>query len=183
MRDLSLHILDLAQNSLAAGASLLKLTVSQCKDKGTLTIRLADNGRGMDADTCARALDPFYTTRMTRKVGLGLPLAAMTAERTGGGISLSSTPGKGTIVELIYKTGHWDCPPEGDMAETLRVLAGGLNGARLLFSYEVDGSTFALDTKSIVSELGDASWLANPQVLAWLGDYVREGLKKVRNVS
>lgn len=183
MKDLSLHILDLAQNSLAAGAACLQLSVTHQQEEHLLTIRLADDGRGMDEETCKRVLDPFYTTRTTRRVGLGLPLAAMTAESTGGGLALTSKPGGGTTVELVYKTNHWDCPPEGDMAEMLRVLVGGLNGARLCFSYTCDEKEFVLDTQVIAQELGDSTWLADPQVLAWLGGYVREGLEQVRNVS
>ena len=183
MKDLSLHILDLAQNSLAAGAACLQLFVTHQRDRHLLTIRLVDDGWGMDEETCKRVLDPFYTTRTTRRVGLGLPLAAMTAESTGGGLSLTSKPGVGTTVELVYKTDHWDCPPEGDIAEMLRVLVGGLNGARLCFSYACDEKEFILDTQVIAQELGDSTWLADPQVLAWLGGYVREGLEKVRKVS
>ena len=175
-------MLDLAQNSLAAGATCLRLSVCLRQAGETLTIRLEDNGRGMDSETCANVLDPFFTTRTTRRVGLGLPLAAMTAEATGGGLTLRSVPGEGTTVELVYKVNHWDCPPEGDVAEMLRVLVGGLGETRLLFSYECEGRVFALDTQQIVAELGEVSWLADPQVLAWLGDHVRDGLEKVRNM-
>ncbi len=181
MRDLSLHILDLAQNSLAAGATCLTLAIIRERAKDVLRIQLADNGRGMDPETCENVLDPFFTTRTTRRVGLGLPLAAMTAERTGGRLVLRSAPGEGTTVELEYRLSHWDCPPEGDLAETLRVLVGGLGETRLLFSYECDGRRFSLDTQQLVVELGEAAWLADPQVLAWLAEYVRDGLEKVRN--
>ncbi len=174
-------MLDLAQNSLAAGATCLTLSICLDRVGDALTIRLADDGRGMDSETCANVLDPFFTTRTTRRVGLGLPLAAMTAERTGGRLLLSSAPGEGTTVEIEYRLSHWDCPPEGDVAEMLRVLVGGLGETRLIFSYECDGRLFSLDTQQLVAELGEVAWLADPQVLAWLADYVRDGLEKVRN--
>ena len=95
MRELSLNILDIAQNSLSAGAGLVTLTVDEDSGADSLTLRVEDDGRGMDADTLQRVRDPFYTTRTTRKVGMGIPLFRMAAEMTGGSLDIVSEPGKG----------------------------------------------------------------------------------------
>ena len=103
MRELALHILDLVQNSIEAGADRVLLEIVEDFRADTLTIRVADNGRGMDDDTRRRALDPFMTTRKTRRVGLGLPLIDMTTRQCGGYLTIDSAAGRGTTVEAMYR--------------------------------------------------------------------------------
>ena len=109
MKELSEHILDIAQNSVAAGASLLTITLTE-DEKGWLTVVIEDDGRGMDPELLAVVSDPFTTTRTTRAVGLGLPLYRMAAEFTGGNLTIRSAPGVGTTVTALFDLQHLDCP-------------------------------------------------------------------------
>ena len=126
MKELSLHILDIAQNSIAAGAKHVDLTVEE--GEGLLRITVADDGRGMSPEFLASVTDPFTTTRTTRKVGLGLPLLRLAAEQTGGELRVESQLGVGTTVTATFHADHIDCPPLGDTASTVSLLAQGLPG-------------------------------------------------------
>ena len=122
MRELSLNVMDIAQNSLSAGASLTQIVVEESSAEDTLTLKIIDNGRGMTAEQAARVTDPFFTTRTTRKVGLGVPLFKMAAEQTGGSFSIESEPGKGTTVTAVFKPSHIDMTPLGDINSTVGLL-------------------------------------------------------------
>ena len=124
MKELSLHLLDVAKNSVAAGATWVDVSLDEDKD-GRLTIVISDNGRGMSPEFLAQVTDPFTTTRTTRKVGLGLPLYRMAAEQTGGSLDIQSTLGKGTTVTAVFHRRHLDCPPLGDLAGTVALLIQG----------------------------------------------------------
>ena len=119
MRELALHVLDILQNTVEAGATRVTLTIHEDMPADRLTIAITDNGRGMDAETAVRVINPFYTTRTTRHVGLGVPLYAMAAEQAGGGLRIASQPGLGTTVEAVFQLSHPDRQPLGDMAGTL----------------------------------------------------------------
>ena len=123
MKELSLHILDIAQNSISAGCTRLELSLTE--QDGQLTLVIGDNGRGMTPEFLSSVTDPFTTTRTTRKVGLGLPLLRMAAEQTGGSLAIESTVGVGTTVTVRFCSGHIDCPPLGDMAGTVALLVQG----------------------------------------------------------
>ena len=139
MRELSLNILDIAQNSLSAGAGLVTLTVDEDSGADSLTLRVEDDGRGMDADTLQRVRDPFYTTRTTRKVGMGIPLFRMAAEMTGGSLDIVSEPGKGTAVTASFSLSHIDRMPLGDMAGTVTALIRLNPGVDFVYRHTVDG--------------------------------------------
>jgi len=145
MKELSLHILDIAQNATQAGASLLEITI--CEEGGLLTLEITDNGRGMDEELLASATDPFTTTRSTRNVGLGLPLLRLAAEQTGGWMTITSKPGRGTKVAAIFHLDHVDCAPLGDMSETLLALITGNPDMDLVYIHEHDGQREELDTR------------------------------------
>ncbi|MBA2133640.1 ATP-binding protein [Capillibacterium thermochitinicola] len=113
MKDLSLYLLDLAQNSLRAGATLIKFHLNELVAEGRLVIEIEDNGKGMTSHEVQQVVDPFYTTRTTRKVGLGLSLFAAAAKRCNGEFSISSQPGKGTKLTASFLLHHWDRPPLG----------------------------------------------------------------------
>ena len=142
MRELSLNILDIAQNSLSAGAGLVTLTVDEDSGADSLTLRVEDDGRGMDADTLQRIRDPFYTTRTTRKVGMGIPLFRMAAEMTGGSLDIVSEPGKGTAVTASFSLSHIDRMPLGDMAGTVTALIRLNPGVDFVYRHTVDGRSF-----------------------------------------
>lgn len=176
MRELSLHILDVLENALEAGATAVELKVDEdlCADR--LTILVQDNGRGMDAQSARRALDPFFTTRTTRHVGLGLPLLAAAARRCEGDLTLESAPGRGTTVTATFRHSHLDRAPLGDLTGTLLAFLLSERGASLHFVYkhQVNSRSFDLDTSAVQAELGDVP-LAHPLVREWLHDYIAEG--------
>jgi signal transduction histidine kinase len=172
MRELSLHILDLVQNSLEAGATEVMLNISEDLGLDRLTFRVSDNGRGMDEKTCRQVLDPFVTTRTTRKVGLGLPLIDMSTKRCDGHLEIKSIPGHGTVVEAVYRHSHWDRPPLGNMVETLKAIIVANPELDFRFTHSVNGRVFSLQTKELTTILGDIS-LTHPDVLDWLDEYLK----------
>jgi len=143
MEDLSLHILDVVENSLAASASRIEIRIVEDTAGDLLSLEVADNGGGMDAEAQRQALDPFFTTRTTRKVGLGLPLLAQAAEEAGGRIEVASQPGRGTTVKAKFRLSHPDLKPLGDMAETLRTILAGRPELTLRFEYWKDSELVA----------------------------------------
>ena len=173
MRELSLNILDIAQNSLSAGAGLVTLTVDEDSGADSLTLRVEDDGRGMDADTLQRVRDPFYTTRTTRKVGMGIPLFRMAAEMTGGSLDIVSEPGKGTAVTASFSLSHIDRMPLGDLAVTVTALIRLNPGVDFVYRHTVDGRSFEMDTRELRAQLGDVP-LSEPDVMEWIDGYLRE---------
>lgn len=129
MKDLAFHLSDLTENSVRAGATEVEIGLRL--DRRQLVLRIADNGCGMDAKTLRRALDPFYTTRTTRRVGLGLPFLVQNAEQSGGWAEVRSEPGRGTRVEARFGLDHIDCPPAGDLASTFMQLVIGYPAVNL----------------------------------------------------
>lgn len=122
MRELSLNVMDIVQNSVRAGASLITVQVAESKKHDTLTITITDNGCGMSAEQVKSVIDPFFTTRTTRKVGLGVPLFKMEAEMTGGSFQIDSEEGKGTKVTAVFRPSHVDMIPLGDIASVIHLL-------------------------------------------------------------
>ncbi len=173
MQELSLGILDIAQNSVKAGATLIELSVKEDSQKNELAVTIADNGCGMDEETAKRAADPFYTTRTTRKVGLGLSFFKMSAQLAGGSFELASEPGKGTVVFAVFGLNHIDRMPLGDMRATMNALISCNPHLDFVYTHERDGAAFVLDTREMRKILGDIS-LAEPEVLAFIADYVTE---------
>jgi anti-sigma regulatory factor (Ser/Thr protein kinase) len=156
MEELALHILDIAENSIAAGARHVTIRVSESRREDKLTIEIADDGRGMTQGAHARALDPFYTTRTTRRVGLGLPLFAQAAEAGGGEFSIHSEPGVGTRVVATFELGHPDRQPLGDLASTVLALVVGNPEVDFNFEHEVDGARSNFSSLEIKQELAGA---------------------------
>jgi len=173
MRELSLHLLDIVQNSIEAGATLVELTVEEDLGADRLTITVGDDGRGMSEVQVARIFDPFYTTRKTRHVGLGLPLFKVAAERCNGDLTVTSQAGKGTTVRATFQRSHIDRAPLGDMTGTLMsvILA---NKCDVHYIHRADGKEFEFHTASIKAELGEIP-LLHPEVRRWLQKMIAEG--------
>lgn len=180
MKELSLHILDIAMNSVKAGASLIEINLEETG--GVLTLRIADNGRGMEPDFLARVTDPFTTTRTTRKVGMGIPLLKLAAEQVGGVFSINSAPGAGTTVTASFQTGHLDTPPLGDIAATVVTLIQGSPEIDFVYSHSVSDArddchcplhTSTLDTRKLRQTL-DGVPLNTPAVLLWIQESIQE---------
>lgn len=175
MRELALHILDLVQNSLEAGARTVVLTVKEDIDNDWLQITVSDNGRGMNEAERRRALDPFFTTRSTRHIGLGLPLVEMYTKLCGGYLNIHSNPGKGTVVEAVYRYSHWDRPPLGNIVETLKTIIIANPDLDFHYTHTVNGDSFSVATKEVTEILGDIP-LSHPDVIVWLHNYLTENL-------
>jgi len=175
VRELSLHILDVLENAIEAGATRISLTVEENSGLDRLTITVHDNGRGMHPDLAARVLDPFVTTRSTRHVGLGLPLLAAAADRAGGGVEVRSVPGKGTEVTATFQLRHWDRAPLGDLPGTLLAVLLARPPVELLYRHRVDGRELHCDTAVLRRALGGVR-LTHPKVWTWLREYLAEGI-------
>ena len=184
MRELSHHILDLLENAIAADArhitlSIVEDTTTDTKQGNRLEITVSDDGKGMDAEMVKRIKDPFFTTRTTRHVGLGVPLLAAAAELCDGGLSIASQSGQGTTVKAWFAWHHIDRAPLGDIGSTLlgAMLSQreGQTPPELRYEHMVDGRAFALDTQEIRNLLGDVP-MTHPQVRSWLEDYIKQGL-------
>ena len=175
MQELSLNILDVAENSVSAGASLIEITVELDRRGDRLTIAIGDNGCGMDEETKKRVADPFYTTRTTRKVGLGVPLFKMAAEMTGGGLTIRSEKGKGTQVTATFGLSHIDRMLLGDMAGTMSALIGSNPDRDFRFLYRVDGRSFEADTRTFREILGGIS-LGEAEVVTFIRGYIADGI-------
>lgn len=176
MKELSLNILDIAENAVKAGATLTEIRVTESGNLLTLSVR--DNGCGMDAETVERVTDPFYTTRTTRSVGLGLPLLKLEAEQTGGGITVVSRSERqyadhGTEVTAMFHTDHIDCVPLGDVTATVVTLIQGHPQTDFLFVHQRDGDTVSLDTREL-REVLEGVPLDSYEVLQWIEGYLRE---------
>ena len=149
MEDLSLHILDVAENSISGSAKRIEIRINEDPEKDVLTIEIKDDGDGMDEQTLNKALDPFFTTRTTRRVGLGLPLLAQAARETNGKIELHSRPGQGTTVKAAFSYSHPDRKPMGDIHETIRTLVMGHPEIDFLYEHTKNGSLYRFDTREI----------------------------------
>jgi anti-sigma regulatory factor (Ser/Thr protein kinase) len=171
MRELSLNILDIVENSVKAGASLAEIDII-LKD-GMLTIKITDDGCGMDADFLARVTDPYTTTRTTRKVGMGLPLLKMEAEQAGGKLEITSEKGVGTTVVAVFEKDHIDRPPLGDIADTMVTLLSDDYATEYLLRMNLDGEEFDFDTRELKAQLGGMS-VAAPEILMFVREMITE---------
>ena len=179
-RDLSQHILDIAENGVKAGATLLHVTIEEDFTADTLRIVVQDNGSGMDPATLAKVADPWFTTRTTRNVGLGIPFFKQAAEMCGGTFSITSEPGVGTVTAATFQHSHIDRPPLGDLTGTLLCMIVGFESVDILYHHRVDERTFTLDTREIRAILGDDVPFSDPDVLAFLNESLREGVASLQ---
>ena len=173
MRELSLNVLDIAQNSIVANASLVTVEAIESTALHKLTLRIADNGKGMTQEQLDAVRDPFFTTRTTRKVGLGIPLFKMAAEMTGGTLEIESAVGKGTTVTAVFKTDNVDFTPLGDMTSTIVTLITMNTHIDFVYNFIKDEHEFSLDTRKLKEILGDVS-LSEPSIALWLTEYINE---------
>lgn len=168
-----MHILDLAQNSIAAGATRIEIGVAADSKADTLSISITDNGRGMEPNLLSAVTDPFTTTRTTRRVGLGVPMMAEAARACGGSFEIDSRPGEGTSLTAGFRLSHIDRAPLGDIAATLVSLVAANPDVSVRYEHTVDGSEFVLDTDEVTARLDGVPINEGP-VLRWLADYLRE---------
>jgi hypothetical protein len=169
------HIMDIAMNSVRAGGRNVSIAVISQKDRNLLTVTIADDGSGMTEDVARAALDPFFSTKDKKGIGLGIPFLRGAAEMCGGDFSLESAPGKGTTVRATFALDHPDLPPLGNLKETILLLCVGNPEIRFVFQYRDDGKEFVLDTREI-SELLDGVPVNHPDVIDFLERYLDEHL-------
>ncbi|MEG0017592.1 MAG: ATP-binding protein [Hydrogenoanaerobacterium sp.] len=178
MQELSLNILDIAQNSVKAGATKIIIAVAEDTSADTLTIAITDNGCGMTKEVVARVTDPFYTTRTTRRVGLGIPFFKMAAEMTGGSFEIKSEVGAGTSVLAVFGLSHIDRMPLGDMPETICCLISCNPQINFIYTYEVNGKSFTSSTNEFKEVLGDVP-LNIPQIMEFIKSYIKENTENL----
>ena len=182
MRELSLNVLDIAQNSVSAAASLIEIAVCENRRTHELLLGIYDNDKGMTAEQLAAVRDPFFTTRTTRKVGMGVPLFKMAAEMTGGSLSIESEVGVGTRVEALFHTDHVDFTPLGDMTDTVVMLITMNLHIDFVYRVTVDDEMFKLDTRELKGILGDVP-LNDPGIARWIKDYINENTANLTEVQ
>lgn len=173
MRELSLNILDIAQNSITANASLITIEVNENTVEQTLLIGIYDNGKGMSETQVKSVIDPFFTTRTTRKVGMGIPLFKMATEQTGGGLEIKSELGVGTEIRATFKTDSVDFTPLGDVASTVQMLITMNTDRDFVYKRSVDEKEFVCDTRELKAILGDVP-LDNYEVSQWILEFIKE---------
>jgi hypothetical protein len=183
MRELSLHILDIAQNSIVAGAEILRIAIIEDLTNDRLTIRIKDDGRGMDEETVARVVDPFYTTRTTRRVGLGIPMFKASAENCNGKFEIKSQLGVGTEIDAEFQHSHIDRVPLGNMTDTIVTIVMGSPKMDLIYTHCVNEKRFCLNTKDIRKTLGDEIPITSIEVIKWLKEYVAGELENLYNTE
>lgn len=177
MKELSLNILDIAENSVKAGASLTEIKIDEDEERLTLTI--TDDGCGMTAEVLKSVTDPFYTTRTTRKVGMGIPLLKLEAEMTGGKLEITSRcdseypDSHGTDVKAVFNKKHIDFTPLGDVSESIATLIQGHPETDFLFTHNTGGKRIALDTREIKRIL-DGVPINSYEVINWIKEYLNE---------
>jgi hypothetical protein len=175
MKELSLHILDIIQNSIAANADKIQLTIKEDKTEDILEICVKDNGKGMTEEEVKKVIDPFYTTRTTRKVGLGIPLFKANAEACNGSFFIKSEPGTGTEVCASFQHSHIDRVPLGDIVGSIISVIAVNPEIQLLLNYELDGHKFNFDTEEIKEVLEDVS-INSPLILDWIRLFLTENI-------
>jgi hypothetical protein len=178
MEDLSLHILDVAENGISAGASLIKILIEEKIDADLLTVVIEDNGKGMSSEFLNKVLDPFVTTRTTRKVGLGLSLFQQSAQEAEGDLFVESTPGLGTRVCVKMKRSHIDRKPLGDMVSTLLTLVEGNPETDFVYCHKKNLKEYTLDTREIRAELGGIP-MNHPHVVSLIKENIVAGFREL----
>jgi hypothetical protein len=186
MREIALHLLDIAENSVAADAKNITLTVCEDLQGDKLSASVIDDGKGMSIEMTAKVADPFITSRTTRKVGLGIPLFKDAAESCNGNLVISSEIGKGTQLKVEFQRSHIDRMPLGDLSTTMLTLFVSYPQIHWLFDYKmippngIPEENFVFDTQPVMADLGDIS-LTEPTVLAFIREYIESGVACVRN--
>ena len=178
MLELAAHILDIAENSVRAGAKLIKIDIEEDTAKDFLSIKIIDDGQGMQKEEIKKVLDPFYTTKTVRRVGLGLPLLADAAQRSGGSLQIKSEKDKGTTVKATFGLSHVDRHPMGDIIGTLIVLIAGNSAVDFLYRHKRNNQQFKMDTRQIRKEISDVP-INHPEILKYIRGVLEEGFDEI----
>lgn len=180
MLELSLHVLDIVNNSVKAKADTIEIIIDEQVEKNILSVTIRDNGCGMDEEFLKTVTDPFKTTRTTRKVGMGISLFQAAAEATGGNLTITSEKNVGTEVIATFTYNHIDRQPMGNMAATMQTLISSNEKINFKYKHIKNKKEFLFDTAQIKEVLGDVS-LNIPEILVWIRDYIKEGLQEINS--
>ncbi len=178
MKELSLHILDIATNSIDAGASKIEIKVEIDKKKDYFRITIKDNGKGINETIQQQVMNPFYTTRKVRNVGLGIPLLKAAAEQCEGFLKIQSVENIGTEVTAEFKNSHIDRAPLGKIEESILTILNFNEKFDLIYIHDVNGKRFVFDTREIKEILGEVD-IKTPKILMWIKGYIRENIDKI----
>ncbi len=180
MRELSLHISDILENSRTAASDLIKLFIDENPEKNYLKIEIIDNGSGISAEKLGNITDPFVTSRTTREVGLGLSLFKAAAEKTNGSFGIDSKEGEGSRVTAEFEYDHIDRAPLGDIAATVsNFIAANGDELDLVYHHIYVDEEFKLDSRQVKKELDDLS-IQSPAVVSWINEFIEENLQEIR---
>ncbi len=182
MKELSLHILDIVQNAISAEAKEVDIQVLEDERSNEMVIRVADDGRGMSPEVAQKALDPYHTSRTTRRVGMGLPLFRHTAEQAGGHLEIRSEVGKGTTVEARMVYDHVDRPELGDMAGVLSLVIGSNPQLRFRYHHRYNEKEYLLDTRE-VNEALEGTPISDPGILRYIREMIRENIRTITSTN
>lgn len=181
MKDLSLHLLDILQNSIAAKAKHVRVSVLDSLAQNKLALSIIDDGKGMDAEMLNKVTDPFYTTRTTRKVGLGIPLVKQNCEQTGGCFNMVSTVDVGTTLEVQFKKNHIDMLPLGDIGGVMALTATSWPEIDFEYHHSTDDGQYFFTSKEIKEILGDTS-MHEPKIIVFIKEMINENLKEIKAI-
>jgi len=180
MKEIALHIMDIAQNSIRAGADEIMISVSEAPSSDTFTMTINDNGKGMDEETRRKATDPWFTSRTTRRVGMGLPLLQMNARLSGGEMIITSAPGQGTKVAATFGYHHLDRPPLGDVSGTIALLISANPAINIIYTHSFEGTEWSISTAEIIEELGFEA-VTDLTIVRSLKEIISENLAEITN--
>lgn len=179
MLTLAAHVLDIAENSVQAGATLIEISIEEDTKRDILALGIADNGRGMNKEVLKKVLDPFYTTKTVRRVGLGLPLLKDAAELSGGSLHLYSQEYQGTKITATFELSHIDRQPLGDIISTMIILIMTNSDIDFFFKYRHNDRRFEFDTRNIRKEIEDVP-INHPEILKFIRGFLEEGIKEIQ---
>lgn len=179
MKDLSLHILDIVQNSTRANATLVEIIIEEDAQTNLMSITIKDNGKGMSPEMVKQVEDPFVTSRTTRKVGLGIPLFKQSAAQSGGELHISSEVGIGTTVVATFQMDNIDTPPWGDLPGVVAMLSSGNPEVDFVYDHSYNGNHYTFDTRE-VKEVLDGIPISEPQIANFLKEMIAENLDEIR---
>ena len=180
MLELAAHILDIAENSVRAGARLIEINIEEDTASDSLSIEIIDDGHGMNAEEIKMVLDPFYTTKTVRRVGLGIPLLADAAQRSGGHLNLESQEGIGTSIKATFGLSHVDRQPMGNITSTLIILIAGNSVVDFFYKHRHNDRQFELDTREIRKEIDDLP-INHPEILKYIRGVLEEGFGEIKS--
>lgn len=178
MKEISMHILDIVMNSVKAKATLIELYIEDSIKYNWIKIKIKDNGIGMSSEMTKLVTDPFFTTRTTRKVGLGIPMLKEACERCNGFFNIASKIGDGTVIECCFERNNIDRAPLGNIGDTIMAIINALDNCELLYKYATDQKTFVLNTAEI-KEVLDGGNIKDNEVMVWIKEYVNENIESI----